>query len=1788
MTQGLREVKEKDFLNELEHDLIESISPILRQSMAGHCMRLSNLDEALMKRACERLRILFPDYLIYILDGKRGELTVTATKLIELRNPMPDGSLRPPLLVFIPNTLKTSSEDSFGNATFKELYTGDLYDRAINRLLAHFPSDVKSIIDRILAILKEKSLPWINLHNLLRFFISIKINDYATDAIGPSLFELGLIPDFKLADMPERIIDNIAIVEHLACKWKTQIGRVLDLPVKDLQFKNRLCDFFTATGLEDAKKWTRLIVTDRNYWPLSFDKWPLDMDKPESGIYIKVTGTDIPVVKEEEKSEKLQSLTGQQVLYTGEKGSKQFNVAFTTEPHPSEVPGLSEFEVQIISKDTCSVIHRKHVTLWRTKQKNKKVTFKKLNNISWEEGWYFIRIIPMSHNGLPINILDESGNRLTVSQEFFAHDLMEKHPNYSELFYVILQMDDEEIDLEPLQTSIKKAETLLHAKLNLQFSASGSDPVNPVSKKWLEEKKKKTIEVIEVKFEKEGIFHIPVSEYLKNIEEKILACPEKAISWHLQINKGVPGDTAEEPFELHITEPVREFLKAREKYFDTLKKDNMVSQGLDFSGVRTRVSEYAESYMTLLQGFLRDAESKSDTEQKQLIREIKALLSIDTIFITLKNYNGEHKEAALISPTHPLRALWFTTFAELGQNWLKMLNSEDKELRHSIKNSLLNEIVPVNYPPFLSVSKNRIFPVIDNIHPLWTLYGPAREEDPRGLLSEICSAFSLPEPHIDSTDVTGSYLTSRVCRYLFQHPYISTLTVNAFNPGRGKALADMLISLQKIPVFSDLTYNIRLFVSDTDISSAGEELSDLLSPDNNITTKEAEVFSIPTGDHLYPKLNMALLSIKDFKLQPEKYRAHITILFDIFPPEELSAAKPSETEGYSPLHGLMQDFSVNYTDDNSVVAWTRQVKYGAVSPLKDGEELSHLLSALPEVMSSATGLIATGQTGMKLYPVIKLSLSTDDRALIYQVHEVSDWVFTIDRNMGIEFYDHGGHKDRPDYLIDHSPCITFGHKLVITSRSLLEIEAMLQNALEKYKLEIKGKEAGILLNHLNSLSGRLALKLISSSNQRTEAIGLALAKMYLEYQGALKNQIIVPLDSHLELYHSLQKSAVEEDDEISFKRTDLALFDLNAKNRTITCKLVEVKCYTLVDLTSYNQLKTHISEQIYESEHIWQKHFDPYKTSPDRPDRLLKTKKLVTLLEFYLDRASRLKIIRPDVEKEARYLLKTLEEGYSLAFNRSAFIFDFSGEGMEPADFEGGIEYYRIGKDIIFKLLNNPEDIPSVTQAAFITEERDRTVSQEEPEEKGMADSVSLPSIELQIESDELIYKPHEDDKKLSAFQDSNINKPEETSQERDKKDEMAEQENIEEKEAPKEENPKPECHITLGVNGPSPQYGLLGEVSGRKIALDLNQTHTISLFGVQGGGKSYTLGTIVEMATMPVDKINFLQKPLATVIFHYSSTQDYKPEFTSMIDGNNDEHQCKILEEKYGARPEGLKDIILLTPEDKLEERREEYPSLSVYPLKFSSSELQAGHWRFLMGAVGNKANYIRQLNLIMRSMRNNLTIEGLRQGVENSSLPDQVKELANMRLDLAAQYIDDTIHISSLIRPGRLIIVDLRDEFIEKDEALGLFVVLLQIFSDAKFDNKSFNKLIVFDECHKYIDSHDLVAGLVEVVREMRHKGTSIMVASQDPPSVPISLIELSTQIILHKFNSPAWLKHIQKASSSLNELTAQKMANLKPGEAYVWSGKASDEAFCRGAVRINCRPRVTLHGGYTKTAI
>jgi DNA phosphorothioation-dependent restriction protein DptH len=907
---------------------------------------------------------------------------------------------------------------------------------------------------------------------------------------------------------------------------------------------------------------------------------------------------------------------------------------------------------------------------------------------------------------------------------------------------------------------------------------------------------------------------------------------------------------------------------------------------------------------------------------------------------------------------------------------------------------------------------------------------------------------------------------------------------------------------------------------------------------------------------------------------------------------------------------LIQDFVIKFQDDESGTFWRRQPRHGEAHPLPGVEAFTDLLANLPKVMSQATAAVATGVPVFENRPVVTLGLNAEQRELLHHIHNVCDWVFTIDRNIGIEFFDHGGKTDRPPYLVDYVPNATgsFGHRLVVTSRSLSELESTLSQILEQYGIQVQPDQAKILLEQLRSLSGRLALKLISSTTQQAEAVGLALARLFLQYQGALTNQIILPLDAHLELFQKAKKQANELGESGSLQRTDLALFDLNATTRTIVCNLVEVKCYIQVEgVSHFNRLKEEIVKQVSQSKQVLQLHFEPLK----RPDRLLKTREFTTLLEFYLDRALRYGVIEKEAAEEARLLVTTLENGYQLQFTQSALIFDFAQPGMETPQYEQGIEFHRIGIDLIKELIalvkpaadikrpsteeiieeqktiSIADTIPRLDSAAFLVLPRERSTSWDNltnQKQSSLSESVISHELspDLSIEKETLIEEPaeeNEDQYNSESVSDYEL-KPQNS---------IVSHSSIE---TGIEDIPQPKLsyEIMLGAQSTTPQYGILGEeISGqRKVALDLNQAHTISLFGVQGAGKSYTLGNIVEMACIPISNINILPSSLATVIFHYSPTQDYKSEFTSMVYPNSETAQVAMLREQFGAEPAALKDIVILVPASKVEERKAEYPDVEILPLTFAASELKSTHWKFLMGAVGSQSLYLRQVNFIMKRLRDELTLQKLLQEIENSSLSDHLKDLARTRLEFAAEYIDDSHRLTDTICPGRLIIVDLRDEFIEKDEALGLFVVLLQIFSEATHNGKPFNKLVVFDEAHKYIESPDLVAGLIEVVREMRHKGTSIMVASQDPPSVPVSLIELSSQIIMHRFNSPAWLKHIQKANVALNTLTPENMSSLGAGEAYIWSSKATDDSFSKGSVKIRCRPRVTQHGGSTKTAV
>jgi hypothetical protein len=1814
MSTGLREITQGDIQTALERILAPRLVGLLGSRQPGHCARVTDAEAALAVRLCERVRVTVGSGAQVLVLGTPpavpAEVAVTSTKLVELRNPDATGELRPPLLVFVPPGTHASAEDSFGVATFEEVPLGDVYAELATLLLAELPPDLRRGIEEILATIDEEKWPLATSYARARFLLTIQLNDNDPEVVGAAFFELGLVPDLTLFADPAllrtRTGQNVRQMQVLARPDRPERQRVVELGLTDVTFRQKLAKLVADTGLDDLRAWARRIVVDRANWPLSFGNWPLRASTETEAIKLTVGELALPRVGDKPEHADhplLQNLDGQLFLLSGPQGMNQFGVSFEVQSDPRQIPALARFSAQIVSEDSGPTGVVKSVKPATTGRTGYKVTFGKLRGAGLEQGWHFIRLLPQDHDGIALPV---------VSDDAEPHQ-----PNESERFLVVTQADgDDDLaeTLPPDKTEIHAGVTQALRALEFRALADGRDwrAVQCQSVDW-KGPQQAARDTLRASFGPHGAADIPLSPVLRDIQRGTLADPGRVGRWTMQVAGG--ESVAPVPHELDLSSAsagaVTNFRAARAAALRAIRgDDDLIVEGCDLRTLRAASQAYAEAYRELLSWQLRQAERGDETQRAGVLAHLAATLACDTVQVAVTGPDGTSRTVTLTAPTHPLRLLWLTTWAELGHHWLESAGDASRQAVAGAGETLTG-ITPLGFPFAVPVSGGRLTIAAADITPYWGACLPTDTPDPQDLIAGLRRALRVPERAASVHPIPAPVLADRVERYLRQHPYVSTLVISAVNAGRGDQLADMLVELQRRKQLADVRYDIRLFAMDETAAATGEALARLMR-DEWGSAAGAEAFGTRQAYGLIPKLAVAALPLSEFRAVTEERSSHLTFLFDAFSGETFGAAPGGFTPGTLPVHGLVQDIDVRYSEDDEGVRWHKRPRHGRAVSFPGGEEACDLLAVLPATSSAAVAAVATGQVGVGLVPRVTLGLSPADGALLHQAHRSSDWVITVDRTLGMEYFDSPGSMRRPDYVIDFEGSVAdggLGHHLVISSRSVDELSALLAPVIRQHGLAVDGRHVGTFFDQLRLLSGRLAFKLASATaTQRTEVLGLALARLYLGYQGAIDSQVIVPLDDHLELYRDARRTAQELGEAVSLKRTDLALWSLDARRRTITCRLVEVKCYSEVrGVSVFEHLKSRIAEQLARSQEVLRERFDPSLGLGDRPDRAVLNAELAGLLRFYLDRAVRHQTMRGDAADEASWLLGNLDGGpYRLQFTKTGLIFDLSGAG-ESSSADDGIEYHRIGRDLIEELLaampTDPllaaEDaarslssldvsLPRLVDPAF----RAPTRSHETPEE---LETASPDSSLDDLDVDVAVVGRMEKDAATGTEEVVLELEPRPAVAESTVRDEAVapaepstavEQVTAESSGAVAEEVRPPQ--VFLGTSQPSPQYGVLGEDTtfGRTVALDLNETHTISLFGVQGAGKSYTLGSVIEAATMPAPPLNKLPRPLATIVFHYSPTLDYEPEFTSMVEPNTNPSQVHDLVTRYGGAPAALADVVILVPADQLEQRRREHPELTVLPLKFGSGDLGSAHWRFLMGAVGNQSTYIRQLQRIMKAHRRDLRLDVIRDGVADSSLPDHLKQLAQQRLDLAAEYIDDSVSIKDVVRPGRMIIVDLRDEFIEKDEALGLFVVLMQLFADAQ--RERFNKLVVFDEAHKYIDSPDLVDGLVESVREMRHKGMSVVVASQDPPSVPIKLIELSDIVILHKFNSPAWLRHMQKATVSLADLTPAKMASLAPGEGYVWSSKSTETDFTRGAVRLRLRPRITRHGGSTKTAV
>lgn len=165
--------------------------------------------------------------------------------------------------------------------------------------------------------------------------------------------------------------------------------------------------------------------------------------------------------------------------------------------------------------------------------------------------------------------------------------------------------------------------------------------------------------------------------------------------------------------------------------------------------------------------------------------------------------------------------------------------------------------------------------------------------------------------------------------------------------------------------------------------------------------------------------------------------------------------------------------------------------------------------------------------------------------------------------------------------------------------------------------------------------------------------------------------------------------------------------------------------------------------------------------------------------------------------------------------------------------------------------------------------------------------------------------------------------------------------------------------------------------------------------------------------------------------------------------------------------------------------------------------------------------------------------------------------------------------------MEPGTVTIVDLSDPFVDAGTACNLFDICLSVIlkrhREAVNNNIISPGLIVaLDEAHKYLGkdipaAEVFTASLLTTIREQRHNGARVVVATQEP-SISERLMDLCSVTIVHRFSSPEWFKAIrdhlggasamisedsrgEKASSKRADLF-QRIMGLETGESLVFS--------------------------------
>jgi hypothetical protein len=603
----------------------------------------------------------------------------------------------------------------------------------------------------------------------------------------------------------------------------------------------------------------------------------------------------------------------------------------------------------------------------------------------------------------------------------------------------------------------------------------------------------------------------------------------------------------------------------------------------------------------------------------------------------------------IVLPANPLRVAWHVAYDNLVLHTRFEQKMSPTQVRDEL--ALLDGAMFPAFLPGLELGKSFVFADTLGFHTVGMVQDDDRE--PKAAIAILAKALGESES-ADAAPTVGrqsaQVLGNEICKYIECHITSRLLHIHALRPGDGLTVARSLGHVQKkcrqmsedeeLDGHSQPTtpsFVLELYPSEEQRGVAGRFIAEarekrrsgagvLLEEDQWML----ESTSLPGGTTL-PRLRWAR------KREPDpKTAAHLAVAFDTF--ESRVAAEPAD-EGTRRrpyfAFGLMSFFDRDYTSVPSPL-W-RSAVFCPTDGEKHPADRTHT-ERLIRMQQSIWGCVVRGMNAERGVPVLRTEISPEKAQSLRELHRLCDWVITLDRNAGIEYFD--SPRDNREiydaYVIDCVPeredlgCL----QLITSTSNLDEIRNLLDGALDLMGLSRSRRNAEFLREHLKALSGRLAIRLTGQKAPTAELIALAMCRANcfhsVEHDDcwtSLRTSFFVPVDDIRDLLPPVADSPEEGDGsepeiDVGSKATrpDLIIVSL-VPRKGLLFQFAEVKYRRHLRTARSPEALQSVRQQVESLRQRWDEWYGGEGVCASF--RAVRLAKLARVLRFYSDKARR-------------------------------------------------------------------------------------------------------------------------------------------------------------------------------------------------------------------------------------------------------------------------------------------------------------------------------------------------------------------------------------------------------------------------------------------------------------------------------------------------------------------------------------------------------------------------------------